>query len=325
MLGALGLALFVVTYLAGTADRGELMFLDGDSMIVPLFSQSILEGTASNWAMSAVLFVPEIILFLGLSLTGWGIQEVQFLAAVLNFVGLYLVFRAAAVTLAKGNRAALAATTGFVAVCLLALTEGGGDGDSLQLTSLLAMTTYYAATVLGALLTVGITRRIVGNASPQRALAVALFAIVGGSALGYLLRIPLAPWIVADPDNYFQPTRSGESFAYYWFLLIERLSSPAGVFAVVIVVALTVLGAWLTVRFLHRGAVASAVVAASYRHRCRPRVARWPDVCCRASGSSSAGDRAGSVPCLRGGVGERIGRGRRGTVLECAGRQDSRG
>jgi hypothetical protein len=167
LLGALGLALMVTTYLAGSAGRGELMFLDGDSMIVPMFSRSILEGTANDWAMSAVLFVPETIVFLGLSLTGLGVQEVQFLAAVLNFAGLYLVFRAAAVTAIKGNRAALAATAGFVAVCLLALTEGGGDGDSLQLASLPAMTTYYAATALGALLTVGITRRIVGNASPQ--------------------------------------------------------------------------------------------------------------------------------------------------------------
>ncbi|GAA1219147.1 hypothetical protein GCM10009655_18290 [Rhodoglobus aureus] len=304
-LGALGLALFVVTYLAGSAGRGELMFLDGDSMVVPLFSRSVLEGTASNWAMSAVLFVPEILMFLGLLLTDRGIQEAQFLAAVLNFVGLYLVFRVAAVTVAKGNRAALAATAGFVAVCLLALAEGDGDGDSLQLASLLAMNTYYAATVLGAVLTVGLTRRIVASSSPQRVPAILMFvvatvsvfsnplylawvtaplvvivlvvcagaawgrapvwaiaALIGGSVLGYLLRIPLAPWIVANPDNYFQPTRSRGSFAYYWSLLVERLSSPAGVLAVAVVIALTLLGAWLTVRSLRQGAIASAVLAA---------------------------------------------------------------
>jgi len=305
LLGALGLSLFVVTQLAGPAGRAELMFLDGDSMIVPLFSRAILEGTASDWALSAVLFVPEIILFLGLSLTGLGVQEAQFLFAVLNFVGLYLVFRAAAVAVTKGNRAALAAMAGFVAVCVLALTGSEGDDDSLQLASLLATTTYYAATVLGALLAVGITRRIIGNSPPQRALAVVLFfvatlsvfsnplylawvtaplvivvlvvcagsalrrspvlaiaAIVGGSALGYLLRIPLAPWIVADPENYFQPSQSRQSLAYYWSLLSERLSNPAGVLAVSVVIALTVLGAWLTVRSLRHGAIASATVAA---------------------------------------------------------------
>jgi len=305
LLGALGLSLFVVTQLAGPAGRAELMFLDGDSMIVPLFSRAILEGTANDWALSAVLFVPEIILFLGLSLTGLGIQEAQFLFAVLNFVGLYLVFRAAAVTVTKGNRAALAAAAGFIAVCILALTGSSGDGDSLQLASLLAMTTYYAATVLGALLTVGITSRIIGNSSPQRALAVVLLlvatlsvfsnplylawvtapllvvvlvvcagsalgrsqmlaiaAIGGGSALGYLLRIPLSPWIVADPDNYFQPSQSRQSLAYYSSILSERLSNPPGFLAVSVVLALTVLGAWLTVRSLRHGAIASAVVAA---------------------------------------------------------------
>ncbi|WP_010205481.1 hypothetical protein [Salinibacterium sp. PAMC 21357] len=305
LLGALGLALFVVTYLAGTSGRGELMFLDGDSMIVPLFSRSIIEGTASNWAMSAVLFVPEIAVFLVLSLVGWGIHEAQFLSAVANFVALYLVFRVTAATVAVGNRAPLAATAGFAAVCALALTEGSGDGDSAQLASLLAMTTYYAATVLGALLTVGITRRIVGSVSPQRLLAVVLFvvaalsvlsnplylawaiaplvvivlitsvgvqgarshfwvlaALIGGSVLGYLLRLPLAPWIVANPDNYFQPSRSRASLEYYWSLFLERLSSPAGVLAVAVVVTLALLGIWLTVRSLRHGATASAVVAA---------------------------------------------------------------
>jgi hypothetical protein len=299
------LALTVVTYLARSEGRGELMFLDGDSMIVPLFSRSILEGAAHNWAMSAVLFVPEILMFLALSVAGLAIQEAQFFAAVLNFVGLYLVFRVAAVTIATGNRAALAATAGFAVVCVFALTESGGDRDGPQLASLLVMTTYYAATVLGAVLTVGLTHRILTHASPSRGLTAllvliatlsvfsnplylawvtaplvivvlvvcagaawgrapvgAITALLGGSALGYLLRIPLAPWIVADPDNYFQPTRSRGSFSYYLSLFIERLSSPAGVFAVAIVLALIVLGAWLTVRSLRRGAVASAVVAA---------------------------------------------------------------
>ncbi|MBH0130875.1 hypothetical protein [Salinibacterium sp. NK8237] len=305
LLGALGLALLVVTYLAGTSGRGELMFLDGDSMIVPLFSRSILEGTASNWAMSAVLFVPEIAAFLVLSVLGGGIQEAQFLSAVANFAGLYLVFRVAAVTVAKGNRAALAATAGFAAVCILAVTEGSGNGDSPELASLLAMTTYYAATVLGALLAVGIMRRIVASPTPRRILVIALFviaalsvftnplylawataplviivivvcagsawgrsalwaivALVGGSALGYLLRIPLAPWIVANPDNYVQPNRSRASLGYYWDLLLERLSSPGGILAVAIVVALTLLGVWLTLRSLRHGAIGSAVVAA---------------------------------------------------------------
>lgn len=305
LLGALGLALLIITYLAGTSGRGELMFLDGDSMIVPLFSRSILEGTASNWAMSAVLFVPEIAAFLLLSVLGWSIHEAQFLSAVANFVALYLVFRVAALTIAKGNRAALAATAGFAVVCILAVTEGSGDGDSPELASLLAMTTYYAATVLGAMLAVGITRRTVASPSPRRILVVALFviaalsvfsnplylawataplvvivlvvaagsrwgrsplwtiaALIGGSAFGYLLRIPLAPWIVANPDNYFQPNRSRASFEYYWSLLLERLESPTGVLAVGIIVALTLLGVWLTVRSLRHGAIASAVVAA---------------------------------------------------------------
>jgi hypothetical protein len=250
--------------------------------------------------------VPEIIVFLGLSVTGFGIHEAQFLSAVVNFVGLYIVFRVAAVTVMRGNRAAFAAMAGFGTVCLLALTESGADRDGPNLASLMAMTAYYAATVLGAILAVGITRRLVSHPSAQRGLVVTLFAIaaisvfsnplylawataplvvivlvllwagvgwarsqwwaigslVGGSMLGYLLRIPLAAWIVADPDNYFQPTRSRESLEYYWALLVERLSSPSGFLAVAVVLWLSALGVWLTVRSLRRGEIATAVVAA---------------------------------------------------------------
>ncbi|MEV8254384.1 hypothetical protein AB0O95_10525 [Rhodoglobus sp. NPDC076762] len=304
LLGALGLALFAVTFLAGTSGRGELMFLDGDSMIVPLVSRSILEGTASDWAMSAVLFVPESVSFIALSLLGWSLQESQFLAGVLNFVGLYLVFRVAAVAILQSSRAALGATAAFAVVCVLVLTEGNGGGDSPELASLLAMTTYYAATVLGALLTVGIARRIIGGCPQERSLDVGLFALaalstfsnplylawvtaplvviiivvavsagwtrsaqwtlislVAGSAFGYLLRIPLAPWIVADPDNYSRPGRSRASFGYHWALLVDRLSAPGGAVAVALVLGLTVLGVWLTLRSLRHGATASAVVA----------------------------------------------------------------
>ncbi|WP_231600168.1 MULTISPECIES: hypothetical protein [unclassified Salinibacterium] len=282
-----------------------MMFLDGDSMIVPLFSRSLLEGTASDWAMSAVFFVPELVAFTALLATGLEIHVVQFLSAFLNFIGLYVVFRTCSSWLSPNFwRQSGAAMAGYLAVCVLALLEGGGDRNSFELASLLAMTTYYAATVLGSVLAVGLVQKIVSSVQRRSVLEVALLLLViisafsnpifiawaifplvflmvylnilmswqassrrvivillGGSIVGYALRLPLAPWVVADSENYFRPSRAQESVSYYWNLLMDRAVSEGGVAAITLTLALMILGAVLSVKFVRKHAVGPAIVA----------------------------------------------------------------
>lgn len=178
-LAAIGMTLFLVTHLAQSSGRGELMFLDGDSMLTALFARSIWEGTAQDWSMSASLFVPELAVFTALAATGWSVPVLQFVSAMLNFVALYVVLRVCAMTLPpRRGRSAASALLAYLAVVGLALLEGAGGRSSLELTSLLAMTTYYSATVLATLLAVGLVVRLIARDAPSLPLVVTLAAVV---------------------------------------------------------------------------------------------------------------------------------------------------
>lgn len=194
LIAAVGSTLFLVSHLATSSGRGELMFLDGDSMLTALFARSVLEGTAHDWAMSASLFVPELATFTLLAMTGWGVGVLQFLSAVLNFVGLYLVLRVCALTLPQNRaRSAVAALLAYLVIVGLALLEGAGDRNSLEVASLLAMTTYYSATVLATILTVGLTARLVSRANRS----LPLMAVLAGVVVVSVFSNPLfAAWAV---------------------------------------------------------------------------------------------------------------------------------
>lgn len=151
----------VTAHVAQSGGRGEMMFLDGDSMIVPMFTQSLLHGTATDWAMSTTFFIPEIGLYLLLSLLGMDLIQLQFLAGVLNLVMLYVSLRLVARWTVTGNRRSLVgAIAPFLAYCVLILWEGAGDRNSLELASLLALTSYYSGTVFAAILTVGLAQKL---------------------------------------------------------------------------------------------------------------------------------------------------------------------
>ncbi|WP_234024185.1 hypothetical protein [Microbacterium sp. str. 'China'] len=62
---ALALALVAVGHLA-SSPRSVLMFDDGDSLIVALVGRSVLDGGGGDWALSSVLFLPEIAVFTAL-------------------------------------------------------------------------------------------------------------------------------------------------------------------------------------------------------------------------------------------------------------------
>ncbi|MGB4135668.1 MAG: hypothetical protein WA971_03840, partial [Microbacterium sp.] len=87
---ALGVAVTVAAQV-GSSARSELLFRDGDSLVVALFVRSVLEGGPQDWAFSSVLFLPESTLFAALRLLlPWAGVEALFAAnAVVNLLALY--------------------------------------------------------------------------------------------------------------------------------------------------------------------------------------------------------------------------------------------
>lgn len=172
LLGALAVSLLVVGRLAHTAGRGELMFLDGDSQVVRLLARSVVEGQPLDWALSPVLFVPETVLYAALMLSGLGAHGMAILSGVVNLVLLYAGLRFVTGGGAGSPRGVSRAGVAYLLFAAATLLEGDGGRDDLELTSLLAMTTYYGSTIVAVLSLVGLARRAFDSVQPSRVCAM---------------------------------------------------------------------------------------------------------------------------------------------------------
>jgi len=288
---AAAVSLVVAASVASSA-RADLLFRDGDSLIVAMVSRSLLSGEPLDWAMSSVLFLPETAVFTALdAILPLDVNGLLAVSAVVNLLALYGAIR----LVAGRSRAAhspvawsVVATAVFGAV---AMTETSASRDALELASLSLTTTYYSATAIGVVLTIGIVRRMLDREARSIALPIVLgvvaavstltnplfaawatvplvvllvigavrsgrrgrlltplVALVAGTALGFLLRIPFTAWIANTGAGYAQPELWMQSIAYYGGLLGDRLSTPLGVLAAVAIVALLALAVWRTVR-----------------------------------------------------------------------------
>ncbi|WP_127473655.1 hypothetical protein [Microbacterium sulfonylureivorans] len=162
---ALAIAVVAVAVVASSA-RSELLFRDGDSLVTTLVVRSLASGQAQDWALSTVLFLPEIAVLAMLSALGLGAAATLGLAAVVNLLALYGALRAAAGSAARTPAPVAGALLGFTAFAVLAATEASPSRDALEPASLLLTTTYYSATVVAAVLVVGVARR--GVEAPAR-------------------------------------------------------------------------------------------------------------------------------------------------------------
>lgn len=160
---AIAIAVAVVAAVAASP-RSELLFRDADSLVTTLVVHSLAAGQPQDWAMSSVLFVPEIAMLWLLSLLGLGVNGTLALAGVLNFVALYGALRVAAGRVGGGRMPRAGALLALGAFGLLAASEWSPSRDALELASLLTTTTYYSATVVGAVLAVGLARRALDRA-----------------------------------------------------------------------------------------------------------------------------------------------------------------
>lgn len=184
-----GTVLIAIATVAQTASsaRAELLFRDGDSVVVAMLVRSLVEGERFDWIMSSVLFLPEAVVFgviwaLG-RLVSAEIDAVIVANAVVNLVALYGALRFSAGR-RRADRAPVAwSLIGLAAFCLVTVTETSASRDALELASLLSTTTYYSATVIAAVLSVGVIRRAFDRVEVGRMLPLSLGLIAAISTL----------------------------------------------------------------------------------------------------------------------------------------------
>lgn len=185
-LGALLLATATAAQVAST-ERAELLFRDGDSLVVALLVRSITEGQPFDWAMSSVLFIPETLAFGMLWMLSrpfdLGVDIVLAAAGALNLVGLYGGIRLAAGRRRDGAAPVAWSLVALAAFCLIAATETSSSRDALELASLQLTTTYYAATVVAVAVSVGIVRRAFDRSGSGRSQPAWLAAVASASVL----------------------------------------------------------------------------------------------------------------------------------------------
>jgi hypothetical protein len=194
---ALAVSLGVVAVVATVSDW--LLYTDGDSVAVAMIARSFALGQPQDWAMSPVLFIPETVVYVALSLLGLGMRATLTLNAVVNLLALYGAIRLVAGRRREGRTPVTGAVLAFAAFGLLAVLEGAASAPGFQLASLQATTTYYSATVVAAVAVIGLIRRVLdgaGGGGPVVAIAVIaavsmltnpLFAVwAAGPAIGML-------------------------------------------------------------------------------------------------------------------------------------------
>lgn len=170
MVLALALALLAVAHMDATP-RSWVLYYDSDSVLPALVRGSVIAGEPQDWVLSAVLFIPEMGLYLALAALGAGVKGTLALNAVVNFLLLYAALRfvsgIAQRGLARAGRVG-GALVAFAVTVFLTQLESSPRGDSLELASLVSTTTYYSMTVLGSVLTTGMVAQLVQPREGER-------------------------------------------------------------------------------------------------------------------------------------------------------------
>ena len=175
-LTAAAIALIVAAQVASTA-RAEFIFRDGDSVAVAMFVRSVFDGQPLDWAMSSVLFIPESAMFAALSILPLDANALLAINAVLNLLALYGALRLVAGRRRDGSAPVAWSLVALAVFGVIALTELSPSRDGFELASLMATTTYYSATVVAVIASVGIVRRALDRPEPGRVLPIALFLV----------------------------------------------------------------------------------------------------------------------------------------------------
>lgn len=175
-LSAAAVSLATTSAVASSA-RADLLFRDGDSMVVALIARSLLSGEPLDWAMSSVLFLPESAAFTALDAALPLEANALFaISAIVNLLALYAAIRLAAGRARTGMAPVAWSVVALAVFGVLSMTDVSASREAMDLASLQLTTTYYSAIVVGVVVTIGIVRRMVDiselRASPLIALGV---------------------------------------------------------------------------------------------------------------------------------------------------------
>ncbi|CAN7150829.1 hypothetical protein LJR186_000080 [Microbacterium foliorum] len=162
-LGAAAVSLVTAGAVASSA-RADLLFRDGDSMVVAMLARSLLSGEPLDWAMSSVLFLPESAAFTALdAAVPVDASGLFAISAVVNLLALYGAIRLTAGRARAGMAPVAWSVLALAVFGVLAMTDVSASREALDLASLQLTTTYYSATVVAAVLTIGIVRRMIDS------------------------------------------------------------------------------------------------------------------------------------------------------------------
>ncbi|GAB3631730.1 hypothetical protein GCM10027421_10830 [Microbacterium shaanxiense] len=224
-LAAALISVVTVAQIASTA-RVDLLLRDSDSLVVALLVRSVAEGESFDWVMSSVLFLPEIAVFALLWMLGsvfaLDVNAIFVINAVFNLTALYGAVRLAAGRRRVGTAPVVWSVLAVGVFGLVAMTETSASRDSLELASLLATTTYYSATVIAVLVSVGIVRRVFDSTGrPPRLLHVLLGVVAVVSTLSNPLyaawaTVPLS--LLLGLAAVYQPSREQALRLLAWLI-----------------------------------------------------------------------------------------------------------
>ena len=129
-----------------------------------MLARSLLSGEPLDWAMSSVLFLPESAAFTALDeavpVDASGLFAIS---AVVNLLALYGAIRLTAGRARAGMAPVAWSVLALAVFGVLAMTDVSASREALDLASLQLTTTYYSATVVAAVLTIGIVRRMIDS------------------------------------------------------------------------------------------------------------------------------------------------------------------
>ena len=160
---ALALAVLAVWHM-DAGDRSWMLYYDSDSVLPALVRGSVLSGQPQDWALSAVLFIPEMGLYLAIAALGLGIKATFAINAVVNFLLFYGCLRLLSGFAQRGlprPRRIAGALIAFGAMMAFTLLDDSSRPDTFELASLLATTTYYSMTLLASVTATGMVTRLV--------------------------------------------------------------------------------------------------------------------------------------------------------------------
>ncbi|GAB3577017.1 hypothetical protein GCM10027406_10680 [Leifsonia lichenia] len=165
-------------------------FYDGDSLVLPLFQQSLARGEPLQWVMSSQLFLlPELPFYLLCSLVAGGaVKAALVLNAILNAVVLSLLLRAASGRLRWSSPwarlgAPFVASLLFVAFLLLDV-RGAQTNESIA--TFTVLTTYYYGATFVALAVLALALHATGGLRTRpriRSAGYACYAVAAGLLL----------------------------------------------------------------------------------------------------------------------------------------------